>query len=131
MGSVELVLAEVGAHLAEAVPAIARFKLLPRLPSGVEEGLRDAVERGRPVPVARVRGQARQAEAIPLRSPLRRLIRRVAWKLDRAPSGSLSWRSAQPMLVQTLGISSPIACIACAARCRWARADGMSPARRA
>src|SRR6516225_4448503 len=63
VGSIELLLAEVGAHLVEAVPAVARLELLPRLFGWVERGLREAVEHGRPVPVARVRGQARQAEA--------------------------------------------------------------------
>ncbi len=58
----ELLLAEVGAHLAEAVLAVVGLELLPRLSSWVKEGLRGAVERGRLVSVARVRGQARQAE---------------------------------------------------------------------
>src|SRR6266516_590272 len=39
IGSLELFLAEVGAHLAEAVVAVARFKFLPRLSGWVEEGL--------------------------------------------------------------------------------------------
>jgi len=63
VGSLELLRAEVGAHLVEAVLEIARFKFSPRLSSPVEEGLRSAVERSRAVPVASVRGQARQAEA--------------------------------------------------------------------
>jgi len=50
IGRLELLLAETGAHLGEAVLAVARFKLLPRLPGWVEEGLRDAVEHGRPAP---------------------------------------------------------------------------------
>ena len=58
IGRLELLLTETGAHLGEAVLAVARFKLLPRLPGWVEEGLRDAVEPGRPAPVARVGGQA-------------------------------------------------------------------------
>ena len=62
VGPVELLLAEVGAHLVQAVPAVACFKLLPRLPGPAEEGLRNAVEHGRPVPVTRIGGQARQAE---------------------------------------------------------------------
>jgi len=53
-----LLLAEVGAHLVEAVLAVARFQLLPCLPGSVEDCLRGAVQQGRPVPVGRVGGQA-------------------------------------------------------------------------
>ena len=63
IGRLELLLAETGAQLGEAVLAVACFKLLPRLPGWVEEGLRDAVEYGRPAPVACVGGQAGKAEA--------------------------------------------------------------------
>jgi hypothetical protein len=56
------VLAEVGAHLVQAVAAVTRFKLLPWLSGPVEEGLCDPVQYGRPGPVAGIRGQARQAE---------------------------------------------------------------------
>src|SRR5215831_2114884 len=62
-GSVELLLAEVCAYQVEAVLPVACFKLLPRLSRTVQEGLRDAVQHGRPVPVAGVGGQGRQAEA--------------------------------------------------------------------
>jgi hypothetical protein len=62
VGPVELRLAEVGAHLVQAVPAVACFKLLPRLPGPAEEGLRNTVEHGRPVPVARIGGQAEIGE---------------------------------------------------------------------
>src|SRR5689334_19049311 len=51
----------------------------------------------------------RPARAIPDRSPLRRLIRRAASKLDRAPPGSLSWCSTQPMLIDRSMLSSPLA----------------------
>jgi len=56
VGLLELLLAEVTAHLVEAVLAVVRFKLLPRLSGPVEEGLRDAMEYGRLAPVADVRG---------------------------------------------------------------------------
>jgi hypothetical protein len=46
VGLLELLLAEVGAHLAEAVLAVVGLELLPRLSSWVKEGLRGAVERG-------------------------------------------------------------------------------------
>ena len=63
VGPLELLPAEVGTHLVEAVLAVVRFKFLPRLPDWVEGALRDAVEHGCLVPVARVRGEACQAEA--------------------------------------------------------------------
>jgi len=53
-----LLLAQVSAHLVEAVLEVARFEFLPRLSGLVEDGLRGAVQQGRPVPVGRVGGQA-------------------------------------------------------------------------
>jgi len=53
-----LLLAQVSAPLVEAVLAVARFEFLPRLSGLVEDGLRGAVQQGRPVPVGRVGGQA-------------------------------------------------------------------------
>jgi hypothetical protein len=52
----------VRAHLDEVVLPVPRLEVLPRFPGPVGEGLRDAVEQSRPVPVAQVRGQAAQAE---------------------------------------------------------------------
>ena len=63
VGLLELLLAEMGAHLLDAVAAVARIGVIPRRPGRAEEGLGDAVEQGRPAPVARVGSQARQAEA--------------------------------------------------------------------
>jgi len=80
VGLVELLLAEVGAHLLQAVLAIERFKLLPWLPGWVDESLRDAVEHSRPVPVIRVRGQARQGGS----------ARCVRW--ESASAGELVYR---------------------------------------
>jgi len=57
-----LLLAEVRANLREAFAAIADFGLLPGFSGLVEGGLRDAVEYAGPRPLARIRGQARQAE---------------------------------------------------------------------
>jgi hypothetical protein len=59
----ELLLVQVSEHAIQAVPAVACVQVLPRQPGPVLEGLRDAVQQGRPVPVARVRGQAGQTEA--------------------------------------------------------------------
>ena len=63
MGPLVLFLADEGAHLIEAVPSVARFQLLPGKPGPAEKSLGDAMEHGRPRPVAGIGGQAREAEA--------------------------------------------------------------------
>ena len=121
VGSLELLRAEVGAHLVEAVLEVARFKFSPRLSSPVEEGLRSAVERSRAVPVASVRGQARQAEAgvgDTETIPVATADPQGCLEAGSRTSGSLSWRSTQPMLTGRSMVSPPTARIACAACCR-------------
>src|SRR5215831_19258525 len=49
VGPFKLLLAEGGTHPVEAVPAVAGFRVLPRLSGSVQEGLRDAVKLGGPV----------------------------------------------------------------------------------
>jgi hypothetical protein len=60
---VEVLLAEAGAHLVEAVLAVARLGFLPSTSGPVKKGLRGAVHLAGPVPVAQVGGEAGQAEA--------------------------------------------------------------------
>ena len=50
------------AHLGQVALPVPRLDVLPRFPGPVEEGLRDAVQDRRTVPVAQIRGQAAQAE---------------------------------------------------------------------
>jgi len=49
----------VRAYLGQVVLPVLRLEVLPRFPGPVEEGLRDAVQDSRTVPVAQIRGQAR------------------------------------------------------------------------
>lgn len=58
----QLLLAEKGTYLAVAFLAIARFGFLRWFSGLVKKGLRGAVQVADPVPVAQVRGDARQAE---------------------------------------------------------------------
>ena len=111
-----------------------RFRLLPGFAGPVEGGLRDAVEHAGPRPLARIRGQARQAEhgVGDVEAPAAAAaIRSASSKLDRAPSWSPSWRRTQPRLIATVSLLSPFAREAWAAASRWARAAGMSPTRSA
>jgi hypothetical protein len=131
VGSLELFLAEGGAHRVEAVSAVARFGFLPGLPRSLPKGLRDAMGTAArcqsPVSADRHAGP-RLAPAMPDRSPLRRLTRRAVSKRVRAPPWSLSWRSTQPRLADTKLMAALVACIASPACSRSARAAGMSPA---
>jgi hypothetical protein len=52
----------VRARLVQAVPAVTHGGLLPRIARPVLKGLRDAVQRSRPVPLARIAGQEGQFE---------------------------------------------------------------------
>ena len=63
VGPVELLIAQARAYLGEAVLPVASFEVLPHFAGRVEKGLGDGVQRRGPVPVASIRGQARQAEA--------------------------------------------------------------------
>ena len=63
VGALELLLAEGGTHLAEAVLAVAGFGLLPGFTGPVQKDLGDTVQLPGPVPVARVGGEACQAKA--------------------------------------------------------------------
>jgi hypothetical protein len=51
-GTLQLLTAEVRAHIAEAVPAIARLELMERTSRPVNKRLRSAVQGASPVPVA-------------------------------------------------------------------------------
>ena len=62
VGPLQLLIAQVRTRLVQAVPAVTRIEILPRNARPVLKGLRDAVQRSCPVPVARIPGQAGQAE---------------------------------------------------------------------
>jgi len=121
VGLLELLLAEVGAHLVQAVPAVARFKRLPRCSRSVEEGLRGAVEHGGLAPVTRVRGQAGQAETGDGDTgtvPVAAADPQGCPEAGSRAVGSLYWRRTQPVRIDRSMPSSPLARMACAACCR-------------
>src|SRR5580692_3481796 len=60
---VELLLAEAGTYLVQAVLAVARLASLPLFSCLVEKGLRGAVQLAGPAPIAQVAGETCQAEA--------------------------------------------------------------------
>ncbi len=62
VGPLQLFLAEMRTCLVQAVPAVTRGGYLPGIARPVLKGLRGAVQRGCPVPVARIAGQEGQAE---------------------------------------------------------------------
>ena len=59
----EVLLAEAGTRLVEAVLAVARLAFFPPMSGPVKKGIRGAVQLACPVPVALVGGEAGQAEA--------------------------------------------------------------------
>src|SRR5580658_11008125 len=61
VGPLQLLIAQVRTRLVQAVPAVTCGEFLPRIAGPVLKGLRDAVQRSCPVPVARITGQAGQA----------------------------------------------------------------------
>ena len=62
VGALQLLITQVRTRLVQAVPAVTRIEFLPRIARPVLKGLRDAVQRSRPVPVARATGQENTAK---------------------------------------------------------------------
>ena len=121
VGPLQLLIAQVRARLVQAVPAVARVELLPRNPvrsrSACAAPCSAAARSQSPASPAR-HARPRQAPAMPLLSPFRRLIRRAASNMDRAPSRSPSARNTRPRFAITVVFWCPICCPACAAASR-------------
>jgi hypothetical protein len=90
VGSLQLLFAQVFARLVEAVLAAARLEFCHGLPVRSRKAsaapCRAAARSQSPASPAR-QARPRMAKAMPMLLPFRRLSRRAAWKVDRAPSG--------------------------------------------